>query len=298
MSLDAKGTAALALHRFGFGPRAGSIAAIASDPRGALHAELDKPGLGQIVNAELMTAAQSSTAAFNFRSERQARLIAQKQAADERASAGMSMESMEAKPDAPIPAAEAVPQQIFLREAKARLCAAIAPEIGFVERLIWFWSNHFCISADVTVSMAGGYEREAIRPHVLGRFADMLLASAGHPAMLFYLDNSRSIGPQSVAGLVNTRGLNENLAREILELHTLGVRSVYTQADVTSFAKVLTGWTIRPVATDPDHGGEFVFNPRLHEPGPQTVVGKVYAQPDAAQGRARSEEHTSELQPR
>jgi uncharacterized protein (DUF1800 family) len=286
MSFDAKGTAALALHRFGFGPRAGSIAAIASDPRGALLAELDKPGIGQIVNAELMTAAQSSTAAFNFRQERQARLIAQKQAADERAMAGESMENMEAKPDAPVPAAEAIPQQIFFREAKARLDAAIAPEIGFVERLIWFWSNHFCISADVTQSMAGGYEREAIRPNVLGRFPDMLLASAGHPAMLFYLDNSRSIGPRSVAGLVNTRGLNENLAREILELHTLGVRSVYTQEDVTSFAKVLTGWTIIPAATNPEHGGEFVFNPRMHEPGPQTVVGKVYAQGDAAQGRA------------
>ena len=286
MSLDAKGTAALALHRFGFGPRAGSIAAIASDPRGALLAELDKPGIGQIVNAELMTAAQSSTAAFNFRQERQARLIAQKQAADERAMAGASMENMEGKPDAPVPAAEAIPQQIFFREAKARLDAAIAPEIGFVERLIWFWSNHFCISAEVTQSMAGGYEREAIRPNVLGRFPDMLLASAGHPAMLFYLDNSRSIGPRSVAGLVNTRGLNENLAREILELHTLGVRSVYTQEDVTSFAKVLTGWTIIPAGTNPDHGGEFVFNPRMHEPGPQTIVGKVYAQGDAAQGRA------------
>ena len=286
MSLDAKGTAALALHRFGFGPRAGSIAAIASDPRGALLAELDKPGIGQIVNAELMTAAKSSTAAFNFRQERQARLIAQKQAADERAMSGASMESMEAKPDAPIPEVEVIPQQIFLREAKARLDAAIAPEIGFVERLIWFWSNHFCISADVTVSMAGGYEREAIRPHVLGRFSDMLQASAGHPGMLFYLDNSRSIGPKSVAGLVNTRGLNENLAREILELHTLGVRSVYTQEDVTSFAKVLTGWTIIPMAGNPEHGGEFVFNPRMHEPGSQTVVGKVYAQPDAAQGRA------------
>ena len=80
MSLDAKGAAALALHRFGLGPRAGSIAAIASDPRGALLAELDKPGIGQIVNAELMTAAQSATAAFNFRQERQARLIAQQQA--------------------------------------------------------------------------------------------------------------------------------------------------------------------------------------------------------------------------
>jgi len=286
MSLDAKGTAALALHRFGFGPRAGSIAAIASDPRGALLAELDRPGIGRIVNAELMTAAQSARAVFNFRQERQARLIAAKRDADERAMSGASMESMEAKPDAPIPAAEAVPQQIFQREAKARLDAAIVPEIGFVERLVWFWFNHFCVSADVTVSMTGAYEREAIRPHVLGRFGDMLLASAGHQAMLFYLDNSRSIGPKSVAGLVNNTGLNENLAREILELHTLGVRSVYTQADVTSFAKVLTGWTIIPPATNPERGNEFVFNPRMHEPGPQTVVGKVYEQPDVTQGRA------------
>jgi uncharacterized protein (DUF1800 family) len=104
--------------------------------------------------------------------------------------------------------------------------------------------------------------------------------------MLFYLDNSRSIGPKSVAGLVNTRGLNENLARETLELHTLGVRTVYTQDDVTNFAKVLTGWTIIPAATNPEHGGEFVFNPRMHEPGPQSVVGKVYGQPGVEQGRA------------
>jgi uncharacterized protein (DUF1800 family) len=290
MSLDAKGAAALALHRFGLGPRAGSIAAIASDPRGALLAELEQPGIGQIVNAELMSAAKSSTAAFNFRQERQARLIAQRKEEEERKATGMSMESMEPKPDG---AAQANPeplpnlqQQIYFREVKARFDAAAAPEIGFVERLIWFWSNHFCISADQVQSMAGGYEREAIRPHVLGRFADMLLASAGHPAMLFYLDNSRSIGPKSVAGLVNTRGLNENLAREILELHTLGVRSVYTQDDVMSFAKVLTGWTIIPANTNPEHGGEFVFNPRMHEPGPQTVVGKIYAQAGVEQGRA------------
>jgi uncharacterized protein (DUF1800 family) len=287
MALDAKGAAALALHRFGMGPRAGSIAAIAADPRGALLAELEKPGAAQIINAELLSAAQATRAVFNFRQERQARLIAQRKDEEERKESGMSMESMEGKPDAAqIPAAEAVPQQNFQREVKARFDAALAPEIGFVERLVWFWSNHFCVSADVTISMTGAYEREAIRPHVLGRFAEMLLASASHPAMLFYLDNSRSIGPKSVAGLVNNTGLNENLAREILELHTLGVRSVYTQEDVTSFAKVLTGWTFLPVPTNPDHGGEFVFNPRLHEPGPQTVVRKVYAQPGVEQGRA------------
>jgi uncharacterized protein (DUF1800 family) len=285
MALDAKGAAALALHRFGLGPRAGSIDAIASDPRGALLAELEKPGIGQIVNPELMSAAKSSMTAFNFRQERQARLIAQKQAEDERKAAG-AMEGMEKPGEPAIPAAEAVPQQIFFREVKARFDAAFAPEIGFVERLIWFWSNHFCVSADVTQSTTGPYEREAIRANVLGRFADMLLACEGHPAMLFYLDNSRSIGPKSVAGLVNTRGLNENLAREILELHTLGVRTVYTQDDVTAFAKVLTGWTIIPFASNPEHGGVFTFNPRMHEPGPQTVVGKVYAQADATQGRA------------
>jgi uncharacterized protein (DUF1800 family) len=129
------------------------------------------------------------------------------------------------------------PQQNVNREIKTRIEAAMLPEIGFVERLVWFWSNHFCISADVVNNMSGGYEREAIRAHVLGRFGDMLLAAESHPAMLVYLDNFRSIGPMSVAGLINKTGLNENLARETLELHTLGVRSVYTQDDVIRFAK-------------------------------------------------------------
>src|SRR5215218_5979737 len=143
MGLDAKGAAALALHRFGFGPRDGAISAIASDPRGALLAELDKPGIGQIVNAELMTAAKSSAASFNFRQERQARLIAQRQAEEERKATmdAAKADTMEPKPDSAtaIPAEEAIPQQIFFREAKARFDGAFAPEIGFVERLIWFW---------------------------------------------------------------------------------------------------------------------------------------------------------------
>jgi uncharacterized protein (DUF1800 family) len=114
----------------------------------------------------------------------------------------------------------------------------------------------------------------------------MLLATEGHPAMLLYLDNSQSIGPNSVAGINRSRGLNENLAREILELHTLGVRTVYTQADVTNFAKVLTGWTIIPTVSNPDHGGEFIFNKRLHEPGPQTIIGNIYPDAGVEQGRA------------
>jgi uncharacterized protein (DUF1800 family) len=134
--------------------------------------------------------------------------------------------------------------------------------------------------------MAGAHEREAIRPHVLGRFADMLLAAESHPAMLFYLDNAGSIGPTSVAGINRDRGLNENLAREILELHTLGVRTVYAQADVTNFAKVITGWTILPPVDNPDHGGEFVFNKRMHEPAPQTLIGNTYPDTGIEQGRS------------
>ena len=131
--------------------------------------------------------------------------------------------------------------------------------------------------------MVGAYEREAIRPHVLGRFADLLQAVESHPAMLLYLDNVQSMGADSIAGINQDKGLNENLARETLELHTLGVRSGYSQADVTNFAKVLTGWTwLRP--EEPVHGGEFVFVRRFHEPGDQVVLGN--ATPKAASIRA------------
>jgi uncharacterized protein (DUF1800 family) len=179
-----------------------------------------------------------------------------------------------------------IERQMFLREVRARLDAASLPEIGFAERLVWFWSNHFCVSAFKVPNMAGGFEREAIRPHILGRFADMLLAVEGHPAMLFYLDNAASIGPNSVAGINRTKGLNENLAREILELHTLGVETGYTQDDVTRFACVLTGWTMVSPNDNPDHGSEFIFNRRLHEPGPQRVMDKTYEDTGVAQGRA------------
>ena len=186
-------------------------------------------------------------------------------------------------------AAEAVPdpgRPIYLEEARIRTEAALGAEIGFVERLVWFWSNHFCVSADKIRSMSGAYEREAIRPHVLGRFTDLLLAAEGHPAMLFYLDQTVSMGANSTAGINRSRGLNENLAREILELHTLGVRTGYTQDDVIGFANVLTGWTLVPPGDNPEHGGEFTFNPRLHEPGAQKVLGKSYDDETVEQGRA------------
>jgi uncharacterized protein (DUF1800 family) len=311
MALDPKG-AALALHRFGFGPRPGSIAAIAADPRAAVLADLDRPDAGQILAAAgLLTSGAANRATFEFFAARNAKArVARlreeeaKRVAAEAGMAGMTEAKADMQPDAAktpdskppgnkppatmqaaTPPPETVPQQIFFAEARARFDAAIGVEIGFVERLVWFWSNHFCVNADDTV-MAGGYEREAIRPHVLGHFVELLQAAEGHPAMLLYLTNTLSMGPNSVAGINRTRGLNENLAREILELHTLGVRTGYTQEDVISFAKVITGWTILPTDTNPEHGGEFLFHHRLHEPGPETVMGKSYRDTGFEQGRA------------
>ncbi len=291
---DPNAKAAFALHRFGLGPRAGSIAAIASDPRGALLAELARPGAGQVIDTAMRTSGDAARAAFEFRQTQQAARLAERAAAKPQspsqpsppagdpASPDPAMADAKPKPNPVTP----VPQQIYRQEAKARIDAALNAEIGFAERLAWFWSNHFCVSADKAGvrPLAGAYEREAIRPHVTGRFADMLLAVETHPAMLIYLDNARSIGPDSQAGLNRGKGLNENLAREILELHTLGVRSVYTQDDVTRFANVITGWTVIPPRLP--HGGEFLFEPRMHEPGQQTLIGKAFPDGEFDQGRA------------
>jgi uncharacterized protein (DUF1800 family) len=277
--------AALALHRFGFGPRAETTAVIAADPQGALAAELDRPNAGQIVDPGLLSSDAAFRVVFEFNAARaaQAKLAAHPAGAG---NPGMEPVSDKAgKLTRGEPDQEPLPRRNFIAEAKARIDAAREAEIGFVERLVWFWSNHFCVSIDTSV-MAGGYEREAIRPHVLGRFIDMLLAVESHPAMLIYLNNAQSIGPDSVAGINRGKGLNENFAREILELHTLGVRTGYTQADVICFAKALTGWTLRPPVSDPDIGGQFVYIPRAHEPGAETVLGKTYPDSGVAQGRA------------
>ena len=290
-----KEAAALALHRFGFGPAGDLIAAIAADPRGALVADLDRPAAGSIPT-NLPTSAMAARAVSDFRAEEQARQKlaqrAKKEAEANGAVPGMSDTVVQAALAATPPGQKTpenkeppLPQQLLLGEAKARFDAATGADIGLVERLVWFWSNHFCISADKIPAMAGPYEREAIRPHALGHFADLLLAAESHPAMLFYLDNVQSMGAGSIAGINRDKGLNENLARETLELHTVGVRSGYSQADVTSFANVLTGWTwVNP--EEPNHGGEFIFNKRLHEPGEQTVIGRRYADTGLEQGRA------------
>ena len=180
-------------------------------------------------------------------------------------------------------------QKTFRAEALARLQRASLAECGFVERLVVFWSNHFCISASkggLARMWAGSFEREAIRPYVLGRFGDMLKAVEQHPAMLFFLDNQQSLGPDSRAGQNRKRGLNENLAREIMELHTLGVGGGYTQDDVTSLARIITGWSFAGRQAQLGPPGSFVFNANAHQPGPQTVMGKVYQDNGVAQGEA------------
>jgi uncharacterized protein (DUF1800 family) len=313
MALDPQIQAALALHRFGLGPRRDAIARIASDPRGALLAELERPGAGRLDDPGLMTSAEAAQAGRDFRQEKKAERQVQQAApkpGGDKPDPDMSAPDMnaapemnpnmragaDAKPDTNKPDTKAapqqgpgVPQQIFLAEATARTRAAARTELGFAERLVWFWSNHFCISAAkgaVVAQIAGAYEREAIRPHVLGRFADMLLAVETHPAMLLYLDNARSTGPDSPAGRNGGKGLNENLAREIMELHTLGVRTVYSQADVTRFADVITGWSIVPPRPDLPHAGEFIFRPGMHEPAPEKVIDRVYPNAGFEQGRA------------
>jgi uncharacterized protein (DUF1800 family) len=162
-------------------------------------------------------------------------------------------------------------------------------DCGFVERLVAFWSNHFCISAnkgELARIWAGSFEREAIRPHVLGRFGDMLKAVEQHPAMLFFLDNQQSLGPDSRAGQNRKRGLNENLAREIMELHTLGVGGGYTQDDVTALARIITGWTFAGRQGQLGVPGSFVFNANAHQPGAQRLLGKIYQDSGVAQGEA------------
>jgi uncharacterized protein (DUF1800 family) len=186
----------------------------------------------------------------------------------------------------------------MLQEVAARLVAAASTPAPFRERLVWFWSNHFTVSAEkaLVFALVGSFEREAIRPHVGGTFADMLLAATRHPAMLLYLDNHLSVRkgwqPRGLRGSGSTAfplptDLNENLAREILELHTLGVKGGYTQRDVTEFARVITGWTARPIMFDLGQASPgFLFDPDRHEPGPRSLLGKTYSREGIAQGES------------
>ncbi len=182
------------------------------------------------------------------------------------------------------PSAEADPpkpkieQALFRAEAEARFEQQLRARAGFVERLLAFWSNHFAVSVAKGPCrvLAGPFEREAIRPHVLGKFSTLLRAAELHPAMILYLDNQKSVGPDSARGRSAGQGLNENLAREILELHTLGVGSGYDQADVIEFARALTGWSVAGPVSDAGVPGAFAFKPKSHEPGARGILDKTY----------------------
>ena len=168
---------------------------------------------------------------------------------------------------------------IYVAEVAALADQALATDQPFRERLVRFWTNHLTVSirAGQVAPFAGDFVRAAIRPNVTGRFADMLLAAMRHPAMLLYLNQAGSVGPASQAGLRSGRGLNENLARECLELHTVSPAAGYSQSDVTAFAKILTGWSVQ---REPPAG--FRFRPAAHEPGEHALLGRTF--PEGEEG--------------
>jgi uncharacterized protein (DUF1800 family) len=299
--------ALVALHRFGLGAKSGGMTAdLAKDPRGALKRETWDPLKLFVEDDSLFTTQVALAKHFD---EAKTERIARESNRDDRRemqvakarsggdvghaignamAGGMEMAAMQ--PPKPAQAPQQPPQieQIIYRnEALARIRKAEEPAIGFGERLVLFWSNHFCVSVakgQIARATAGSLEREAIRPNVLGKYSDMLLAVEKHPAMLFYLDNRQSVGPNSRAGKNRNVGLNENLGREILELHTLGVDGGYTQADVTALAKIITGWTFVGAGERLGPTGTFVFTANRHEPGDQVVLGKTYRDTGVEQG--------------
>ena len=276
MSLSQQARASIAVTRFGLGARPGEIAAATADPAGFLKAQISPAGADQPVG-DLASTAEGLAAFSRF------------QMARKQAQAAGDPETVVKDDFKPI-------RQAVAAEFLARMQLASTTDAGFRERWALFWFNHFTVSdtKQATIPVIGAFEREAIRPRVFGRFEDLLAASSTHPAMLLYLDQAHSIGPGSPAALRRGgagAGLNENLAREIMELHTLGVGSGYTQADVTEFARALTGWSIPGPNQTPNvgqNGGPagFLFRPQTHEPGPRHILGKTYNQQGVAQAAA------------
>ncbi|UZK69070.1 DUF1800 domain-containing protein [Sphingomonas sp. S1-29] len=291
---------AIATNRFGLGARLGTE--LPKDARGWLLAQLDSYIARPQAIAAAPSRAEAAAALVDFyRAARAGRM--QLRAGEATAGTAATAGAV----DSPIPGAAVQSRQIersklralYVDSVAARATAALTTPTPFVERLVHFWANHFAISAEKppVIAMAGSFEFDAIRPHVLGSFAAMLRAVERHPAMLTYLDQAQSVGPGSIAGQRaaangRKRGLNENLAREILELHTLGARTGYGQADVTDLARALTGWTVGGIAGGPGSRlataspGDFMFAPVLHEPGPRTVLGRSFAQ--AGEGQAQA----------
>lgn len=262
--------AIIAANRFGLGARPEEAAAIESDPKAWLKRQVAAAIAGEAPLPEplrgLPAATSHSEAVFR------ARITAGPAKADGAAEA--------------VARARLIPA--FRAEAAALFRAQVLSPLPFVERWAMFWANHFTVAYrnPLLGAMAGGFEREAIRPHLFGRFGDMLLAAAQHPAMQLYLDNASSFGPSSPAGARTQVGLTENHAREILELHTVSRDGGYTQGDVVALARILSGWTLGRVAQDGCSPGHFCFAPRRHEPGVQVLLGINFAQQGRAQGEA------------
>lgn len=304
MPLDA----VTALSRFGLGARPGDLAAIAADPRAAVLAEIADPRVAEL-DAPGLLAAPAALAAF--RDYRAARKQARADDAATKASGGTDEDDMAAmaadpammveapgkpgkpgqtrKQSRPEPGDADAANYGIRNELPIRLARYAEAPLGLAERLVMFWTNHFAIEADnggALRALAGPFEREAIRPHILGRFEDLLLAATRHPAMLIYLNNATSVGPGSPTGKKRGKGLNENHARELMELHTLGVDGGYTQADVIALANILTGWSVGRNDKRADTYGRFNYLKPAHEPGAQTLLGQSFDQKGEAQGKA------------
>ena len=274
MAIDKDLKAAIALTRFSLGAKAGEIAAARGDPQGYLISQIHPQGADQ-------PAGQPATSAERFGEYLVYRKDSQ---ADKQAGVGRSD---------PSKMAARLLRYDTGADFLARIQLAAVTEAGFRERWALFWANHFTVSADKVdmAAMVGPFEEEAVRPHVFGRFEDLLVASSSHPGMLIYLDQAASIGPDSAAAQLSaqrgkSRGLNENLAREIMELHTVGIEAGYTQADVTEFARAMTGWSVGAEADPPERRHGLYFRARSHEPGVRTIMGRAYAEDGQAQALA------------
>jgi uncharacterized protein (DUF1800 family) len=288
----------IALNRFGLGARPNDQRPI--DPKRWLLGQFDRFEPRPTALAQVPSRAQVVDQLAQYLAEQQMAARAKRQMQP----ASMPVDGIPQQADKQVdPVKRYLRQTIredYLAMNSARLASALTTDSPFVERLVHFWANHFAVSVDKlpVIGLAGLLEFEAIRPHLLGKFSDMLLAVEQHPAMLVYLDQAQSIGPDSLVGQRialrggRQRGLNENLAREIMELHTLGVRTGYAQADVTEFARALTGWTVSGLGRGPaarmigGTPGQFQFAEALHEPGSRTIIGKKYDQRGEAQARA------------
>lgn len=271
--------AAIAVTRFGLGARPGEIESAKADPQGFLTDQIRRDG-ADLPQDSGETSAQRLA---QMRDYQQQRKMEREQ--NDQTAANASQDKVRAFKDAQRALREKVGDDFL---ARARL--GTNTPAAFRERWALFWANHFTVSAtkQITSVLIGPFEREAIRPHAFDSFETLLIASSTHPAMLTYLDQAQSIGPDSPAAAAVARrrnrkaGLNENLAREILELHTVGVDAGYTQSDVTEFARALTGFSIGRDAEN--QAGQFVFRQNAHEPGGRTVLGRRYDQQGMEQG--------------